>query len=143
MRLAGGSGRLSASTGTRVRGTRTPATAISAGFSLSRRRIEVSAAVRMAVRIWTRPGSSSIARGWCGVVTAGRGSSGGPLERAGSVDSETPALTYDELLRRGRVRDYYERRMADPVMAARWRAQKRQWHREHRAKRPIVVRVAP
>lgn len=27
--------------------------------------------------------------------------------------------------------------------AARWREQKRQWWREHRAKWPIVVRVAP
>jgi RNA polymerase sporulation-specific sigma factor len=40
----------------------------------------------MAVRIWTRRGSSSIARGWCGVVTAGRGSSGALRERAGSPE---------------------------------------------------------
>jgi hypothetical protein len=36
--------------------------------------------------------------------------------------------------RRYRDRRNYEERMADPVRAARWRAQKRQWWREHRAK---------
>jgi hypothetical protein len=45
--------------------------------------------------------------------------------------------------RRYRDRRNYEQRMMDPVRAARWRAQKRQWWREHRAKRPIKVLVAP
>jgi len=29
------------------------------------------------------------------------------------------------------------------LRAARWRAQKRQWWRERRSKRPVTVRVAP
>jgi len=29
------------------------------------------------------------------------------------------------------------------LRAARWRAQKRQWWREQRSKRPVTVRVAP
>lgn len=45
--------------------------------------------------------------------------------------------------RRYRDRRNYEERMADPERAARWRAQKRQWWREHRAVRPVTVRVAP
>jgi hypothetical protein len=45
--------------------------------------------------------------------------------------------------RRFRDRRNYEERMADPVRAARWRAQKRQWWREHRAKWPVKVLVAP
>lgn len=45
--------------------------------------------------------------------------------------------------RRYRDRRNYEERMADPVRHARWKAQKRQWWREHRAKRPVKVLVAP
>ena len=35
------------------------------------------------------------------------------------------------------------RTSGNTIKAARWRAQKRQWWREHRAQRPITVRVAP
>ena len=40
-------------------------------------------------------------------------------------------------------RVYYELRMSDPARARRWRAQKRQWWRNHRARVPVRVRVAP
>jgi len=45
--------------------------------------------------------------------------------------------------RRFRDRRNYEERMGDPVRAARWRAQKRQWWREHRARWPVTVREVP
>lgn len=42
-----------------------------------------------------------------------------------------------------RDRRYRQMVMEDSIRAARWRAQKRRWHRKHRAKWPVVVRVAP
>ena len=64
----------------------------------------------------------------------------------GRSEGTTPLGPLDELYRgfaRERRRRNYHERMADPVRAARWRAQKRQWWREHRAKWPVTVRVAP
>lgn len=46
--------------------------------------------------------------------------------------------------KRQRDRAYNRARTGgNTIAAARWRAQKRQWWREHRAKRPVRVLVAP
>jgi hypothetical protein len=63
-----------------------------------------------------------------------------------SGSTRESATTYAELLAALKREDGARWRaavVADPVRAARWRAQKRQWWREHRAKWPVTVRVAP